>query len=78
MRRVGAAPFALLSNSRKTECGAIGSWIDSGCAPHPLRYFGDSRKTECGAIGSGFRGARRTLCATGDGSSVVLSASMVN
>jgi hypothetical protein len=42
-------PLALLRNSRKTERGAIGSWIDSGVRAAPFALLRNSRKTERGA-----------------------------
>jgi hypothetical protein len=61
---VRAAPFALLRNSRKTECGAIGSWTGLGCAPHPLRFWGTRAKRSAARSVAGLAwGARRTLCA---------------
>src|SRR5580658_10595339 len=41
-----------MRNSRKTERGAIGSWIDSGVRAAPFALLRNSRKTERGAIGS--------------------------
>jgi hypothetical protein len=52
---VRAAPFALLKISRKTECGAIGSWLRLIVRAAPFTLFRNSRKTERGAIGSWLR-----------------------